>query len=80
MWKWCLNIFVFWSNYPVSQLTRRRRLRVRGVETGTAVFAEDTDEDEVKYDNSSMVMSPVPGVVYVMEWSGQDVEQHVVDL
>lgn len=72
---------MFWSNYPVAGLSHRRILRVKGADRGLAVFSPTSDStEETKYDNSTMIMSSIPGVVYVMEWTGQDVEQHWIDL
>lgn len=73
---------MFWTNYPATELVNRRLLHVQGAPTGTAILPEGEPEgaDEAKYDNCSMVPSTVPGELFVIEWTGQDVEQHLVDL
>lgn len=73
---------MFWSNYPASVLTHRRRLHVRGAPTGAAILpkGEPEEPDEAKYDNCTGVLSAMPGQMFVIEWTGQDVEQHHVDL
>ena len=74
---------MFYENYPRSRLVRRRRLQVRGRPRGLTVLPQPRvpfRTPEVVHDNSAVVTSLEPGIVHVVEWTGERTEQHRVFL
>lgn len=74
---------MFASFYPATKLKRLRLLQWRRQERDVAIQPKGRPAlppPERVHANSCIVVSPIPGKVMVVEWTGTTVEQHDVDL
>lgn len=74
---------MFYSNYPRAKITHERVLQSFGRPRGFSILpipGPPLEPPEVVHENSSVVCSLEPGVVYVVEWTGPRIELHHVQL
>ncbi|RHW25431.1 hypothetical protein D0Z08_19585 [Nocardioides immobilis] len=74
---------MFFSRYPRTKLVHTRVLQCFGRERGLSILpvpGPPVEPPEVIHQHSAVVHSLEPGIVYVVEWTGDQVELHHVRL
>jgi hypothetical protein len=80
---WGRGARVFLSRYPTDELVHPRVTRCAGLERPWMVVPRarpPIPPPEVRHDHSMVVPSGIPGQVWVIEWTGEQVSRHRVHL
>lgn len=74
---------MFHRNYPRARITHERVLQSFGRPRGLSILpvpGPPLEPPEIVHENSAIVYSLEPGIVYVLEWTGERTELHHVRL
>lgn len=74
---------MFYRSYPRAKITHERVLQSFGRPRELSILpvpGPPLDPPEIVHENSSVVYSQEPGIVYIIEWTGGHTELHHVQL
>jgi hypothetical protein len=70
---------VFSSHYPRERLHHKRVLQSFGAPRGLTILPNPgpaVEPPEIKHAHSALMASPTPGMFFVIEWTGGNIDLH----